>query len=100
MINELVATKYTNKVVDQYLRKVSKGIVAIMRNEVPVDTGVLRASVASEQIAQNYYRIGHRKGLLIAKSGQDYGADVYFGTKGKRPNDWIGRTMSKVSSII
>lgn len=100
MIDEISATKYVNKVMDQKLRVIAKEIIAIMRTEVPVDTGTLRASIGSEQIDQNYYRIGHRKGLLIAKSGEDYGVDVYFGTKGKKPNDWIGRTMSKVSSII
>ena len=85
---------------NQELKKDANITQEIMRGEVPVDTGTLQASIGIEQTNDNGYRVGHRKGLLIAKSGYDYGEIVFFGSGRRKPNRWIERTIAKLPIAI
>ena len=91
--------RYVNKVMGQELRKDANITQEIMRGEVPVDTGVLQASIGI--IGSNLeYKVGHRPGLLKARSGIDYGIIVYYGSGKRRPNRWIERTLVKLPNAF
>ena len=93
--------KYVAKVMKQELKKDANITQEIMRGEVPVDTGALQASIGiveSNSGNEIGYKIGHRPALLIAKSGEDYGNLVYYGSGKRKPNRWIERTVVQLPS--
>lgn len=93
-------TKYVDKVVDQKLVFLANGLSDKMRDEVNFDTGLLQASVTKEKIGNKIYKIGHRPGLLIARSGEDYAKYVFYGSVKIEPNNWIAKTMSILPSLL
>ena len=95
-MDNVAFTKRVNQLVNQFLKVQAKELVAIQRQEVPVDTGTLRASIAMKLVGQNEWLIGYRPDLLKAKSkGKDYAPEVFWGSvrNGRKPNDWITRTI-------
>jgi hypothetical protein len=94
------ATRYVNKLMEQKLKVEAKVLSSIMQSEVPVRTGLLRASITIARTGELEYKVGHRPGILRAASGDDYGTSVYFGYRFRRPNDWVGRTLSRFKSRL
>lgn len=96
MLNYQNIEKQLNKIVDDKIKDIALDTYVTMRQEVPVDTGLLRASVSYMKLKPLNYRIGHRPKFLERIEGVDYGTIVYFGSRGRRPNDWINRTIARI----
>ena len=90
-MDNIAFTKIVNRLVDQKLKINAKEIEAIMKREVPVDTGTLRASITNARSGQNEYKIGYTPEFLKAKNnGIDYAPFVYWGSVKKKDLQTIG----------